>query len=146
MNRCENWLKILQSNNYRLTAPRRLVVDIIDSSETILTPSQIFLIARQKDFSIGLVTIYRTLEKLEELGLIIRVHAEIGCQAFIGTPPGHQHLMICQSCHRAIFFSVEHVEGFIEEIGRRNNYQITDHFLQINGICAKCAERDYETR
>ncbi len=52
----------------------------------------------------GLVTVYRTVEKLEELGLVQRVHQPSGCQSFIAAAVGHQHLLICQSCGKVVFF------------------------------------------
>jgi Fur family transcriptional regulator, ferric uptake regulator len=64
----DKWLNNLQDSGYRLTGPRRAVVQIMAESEFILDPNQIYLEARQIYPNIGLVTVYRTLEKLEELG------------------------------------------------------------------------------
>jgi hypothetical protein len=63
-----------------------------------LTPLEVYDMARKKYRALGLVTVYRTLEKLEELHLIQRVHQPMGCQAFISAGHGHQHLLLCQNC------------------------------------------------
>ena len=78
----ENWLTQLQENGYRLTEARRAVVETVAATDRALTPIQVFDIAREQNPALGLVTVYRTLEKLEELHLIQRVHQPEGCQAF----------------------------------------------------------------
>ncbi|MGA7605419.1 MAG: transcriptional repressor, partial [Anaerolineales bacterium] len=68
-----NWLTQLQDNGYRLTGARRAVVEIVAASQRALTPVEVYDAARDQYPALGLVTVYRTLEKLEELGLIQRV-------------------------------------------------------------------------
>jgi len=77
-----SWLNQLQSTGCRLTGARRVVVQVMESSQRALTPVEVYDAARKQDPHIGLVTVYRTLEKLEDLGLIQRVHQTKDCQAF----------------------------------------------------------------
>jgi Fe2+ or Zn2+ uptake regulation protein len=63
------WLTQLQENGYRLTEARRTVVEIMQRSTHALTPVEIFQSARKKYRAIGLVSVYRTLETLEEFTL-----------------------------------------------------------------------------
>jgi Fur family transcriptional regulator, ferric uptake regulator len=77
------WLNNLQESGYRLTGPRRAVVQIMAQSEFILDPNQIYAEARRLYPHIGLVSVYRTLEKLEELGLVTRVHEINGCHGYV---------------------------------------------------------------
>src|ERR1043165_4950826 len=100
----EFWLTQLQENGYRLTAARRAVVEAVQNSKRALTPVQVFDAARKRYRALGLVSVYRTLEKLEELHLIQRVHQPQGCQAFIPAGHGHQHLLLCQRCGRVTYF------------------------------------------
>src|SRR5258706_3097190 len=79
----ELWLTQLQQNGYRLTGARRAVVETVQKSTRAVTPLQVYDMARKKYRALGLVTVYRTLEKLEELHIIQRVHQPLGCQAFI---------------------------------------------------------------
>lgn len=140
----ENWLLRLQDNGYRVTAPRRAVVETIASSPRVLNPLDVYEQARQRYPKLGLVTVYRTLEKLEDLGLIQRVHQPSGCQAFVASAPGHQHLLICQRCGRAIFFSGEHemLDGLMRTAAEGSGFEIEDHWLQLFGTCAACKKVD----
>ena len=137
----QTWLKKLQENGYRLTASRQTVVEIIASSERALSPIEVFDLARSQQDGLGLVTVYRTLEKLEELGLIQRVHQPQGCQAFITAFHGHQHLILCSACGRVQFFDGDNLEALFHTIGNDTGYEIKEHWLQLFGLCRDCQER-----
>jgi Fur family transcriptional regulator, ferric uptake regulator len=134
----ENWLTQLQDNGYRLTGARRAVVEIIGTSQRALTPVEVYDAARDQYPALGLVTVYRTLEKLEELGLIQRVHQPQGCQAFITAGKGHQHLLLCSKCGKTILFDGDDLDQFIQSVARKTGYQINKHWLQLFGLCENC--------
>jgi Fe2+ or Zn2+ uptake regulation protein len=134
----QKWLAQLRQHGYRLTASRQAVVEIIASSSKVLRPQEVFALARQRHPQLGLVTVYRTVEKLEEIGLIQRVHQPSGCQAFVTAAQEHQHLLICTLCGKAQFFSGDHLDGLIEVVGDESGYQVHDHWLQLFGLCQDC--------
>ena len=133
-----DWLTQLQENGYRLTEARRAVVDIIQRSTRALTPVEVFDMARKQYNALGLVSVYRTLEKLEELHLIQRVHQPQGCQAFISESNGHQHLLLCKNCGRVTFFEGDDLGALIQSISKKTGYQIREHWLQLFGLCQSC--------
>ena len=132
------WLIQLNEQGYRLTDSRRAVVEIMTQSRHALTPIEVYDEARTNHPALGLVTVYRTLEALEEQGLIQRVHQPQGCQAFITAPAGHQHLLLCKQCGKAALFEGDDLETLIRSIARKTGYQITEHWLQLFGLCADC--------
>ena len=132
------WLVRLNEQGYRLTESRRAVVEIMAHSTQALTPIEVFDEARSAHPALGLVTVYRTLEALEEQGLIQRVHQPQGCQAFITAPAGHQHLLLCKQCGEAAHFEGDDLETLIRSIARQTGYQITEHWLQLFGLCPHC--------
>ena len=136
--RKKDWLDCLQASGYRLTSPRRAVVETLANSQRALNATEIFDLARKRYPSLGLVSVYRTLDKLEELALIQRVHHPDGCQAFIAAFIGHQHLLICQNCGRTEFFEGDDLEYLLEHVARESGYQIKEHWLQLFGCCAEC--------
>jgi Fur family transcriptional regulator, ferric uptake regulator len=136
--RIEGWLDCLKSSGYRLTSPRRAVIDALASTQQALNATEIYDLARKQYPSLGLVSVYRTLEKLEELELIQRVHHPDGCQAFIAGFTGHQHLLICQSCGRTQFFEGDDLEPLFERVALQSGYQISEHWLQLFGFCVDC--------
>jgi Fur family transcriptional regulator, ferric uptake regulator len=134
----EAWLEQLHDNGYRITAARRAVVETVERSTHALTPIEVYDLARVKYRALGLVSVYRTLEKLEELHLIQRVHQPMGCQAFISTGEGHQHLLLCHECGEAVFFEGDDLEALMNSISKKTGYQIQDHWLQLFGLCKNC--------
>jgi Fur family ferric uptake transcriptional regulator len=132
------WLVQLNEQGYRLTDARRAVVEIMAQSRHAITPIEIYDEARAAHPALGLVTVYRTLEALEEQGLIQRVHQPQGCQAFIPAPAGHQHLLLCRQCGQAAVFEGDDLEKLIRSIARKTGFQITEHWLQLFGLCPNC--------
>jgi Fe2+ or Zn2+ uptake regulation protein len=138
--RKESWLDCLKASGYRLTRPRKVVVETLADSPQALNAAEIYNLAREAYPSLGLVSVYRTLEKLEELELIQRVHHPDGCQAFIAGFTGHQHLLICQNCGHTEFFEGDDLDPLIARVTQESGYQIKEHWLQLFGFCADCQE------
>lgn len=136
----ERWLKLLNANGYRLTGPRRAVVEVLAASRRALNPSQVFELARRRHPALGLVTVYRTVEKLEALGLVQRVHQPQGCHCYLPASNGHQHLLLCQDCGSAEYFSGDNLETLIKQISSQTGYRILDHWLQLFGTCSNCQQ------
>jgi len=138
------WLNRLQVNGYRLTEPRQVVVDVIASSQRVLNPLEVFHQARLRYPGLGLVTVYRTIEKLEELNLVQRVHQPSGCQGFVVAFSGHQHLLVCLRCGQVEFFSGENekLDTWTTQLEQESGYHIQKHWLQLFGLCAVCQRAD----
>ena len=134
----DEWLARLQANGYRLTGPRRTIVEIIANSPRALGPLDVFDQGRHQYPGLGLVTVYRTLEKLEELNLVQRVHQPDGCHAYLRSTTGHQHILLCLNCGRAEYFSGDDLAPLIHTIADRSGFAINDHLLQLFGICSDC--------
>jgi Fe2+ or Zn2+ uptake regulation protein len=99
---------------------------------------EVYDAARKQDPHIGLVTVYRTLEKLEDLGLIQRVHQTKDCQAFIRAGDGHQHLIVCTHCGKAVLFEGDQLDPLFNSVAKTTGFQIESHWLQVFGLCKTC--------
>lgn len=136
-----NWENLLSQAGYRITQPRRAILDIIAETERPLTPVEIFDLARAESSGIGLVTVYRTIEKLEELHLVEHVHHLGDCQTVFRSSEQHQHLLICTQCGSSRYFNGLEVEEQFKQISRQFGYQLTDHWLQLAGLCEECQKK-----
>lgn len=132
------WLSILRESGYRITAPRRAIVEALASCERALSPVELYDLGRKSQPGLGLVTVYRTLEKMEELGLIQRVHQPGGCHMYLPAARGHQHLIICQQCGKAEYFEGEDMEAFFDQVAGAHGYKLREHWLQLFGLCSDC--------
>jgi len=134
----EAWLEQLQESGCRITAPRRAIVSILANSDQALEAVEIFDQSREDHSQLGLVTVYRTLEMLEQLGLVQRVHQAEGCHLYLRAPQGHEHILVCKNCRRTDYFSGDDLTTLIETTSQKSGYQIEDHWLQFIGLCARC--------
>ena len=136
-----SWEKQLSQQGYRITKPRRAILDIIAESSCPLSPLAIYDLVRESNPGIGLVTVYRTLEKLEELNLVTHVHHMNDCQTVFRNSPKHQHLLICTNCGRSCYFDGLDTEEQFKQIGEKLGYSVTGHWLQLAGLCNECKEK-----
>jgi len=134
----DHWLNRLQASGYRLTHPLQIIVEILANATRALEPLQIYDLGRQSYPKMGLVTVYRALEKMEELGLIQRVHQADGCHAYLRAANGHEHLLFCRNCGKAVFFSGDDISSLIDRVTSQSGFVIEDHWLQLVGVCADC--------
>jgi len=136
------WEEELSLSGYRITRPRRVILDIIAASSRPVTPMEIFNLARSVMPNIGLVTVYRTVEKLEDLKLIDRVHHLGQCQTVFRGTHGHQHLLVCTECGSSTYFEGLDAEKQFNTIGKNHGYLVTGHWLQLSGLCQECQKKE----
>ncbi len=136
----QRWLDELKASGYHLTRPRRLIVEIITTSLRALEPIEIYDLGKKHTPRLGLVTVYRTLEKLESLGLVQRVHHPDGCHTYLPASQGHEHLLLCTTCGRAVTFSGDNLAPLLRSVARSSSFEIHEHWLQLYGLCPECRE------
>ncbi len=129
----------LREHHRKLTRPRKAVLDIIAGADQHLTPAEIHERARKKYPNIGLVTVYRTLDLLTELGYVQRVHLTDGCHSYISAPQGHAHHLVCSNCGKAQEFHDCDLEPLIADLQRKTGYSINVHMLELMGTCPDCS-------
>jgi Fur family ferric uptake transcriptional regulator len=127
----------LREAGHRLTQPRLAVLQVLQDSDAGLNPDEIHRQGKVICGSLGLVTVYRTLDLLAELGLVRRVHSEQHCQRYAraGT---NRHYLVCGGCHRVVEFPCAGLEGLIDRVGAETGYTIQDHLLELSGLCPDC--------
>jgi Fur family transcriptional regulator, ferric uptake regulator len=134
----DQWLALLQDSGYRLTNPLRVIVELLTTSTRALGPLDLFDQGRKVYAKLGLVTVYRSLEKLEELGLVQRLHQANGCHTYFRATHGHEHILLCTRCGRVEFFSGDDLTKLLDTTARKSGYVIKEHWLQLHGLCANC--------
>lgn len=135
------WLQKLKENGHRITHQRRVIVDVLLSVDRALEPIEIYDLGRKSYPNLGLVTVYRTLENLEKLCLLQKVHRPQGCNMYIKSAPGHQHLLICTSCDKAVYFDGFNLKQQFKKVSNELGFRIDDHWFQLFGTCRQCQSK-----
>ncbi len=129
----------LSARGLRLTRQRRAVLDAIAAAPCSLSPLQVYDAAREQCPELGLTTVYRTLEVLDEIGALRRVHGPGHCESFVPAGTAHGHTVVCDACGRVTEFTACDMRAVTEAAAKETGYRITDHFLQLSGLCRQCA-------
>ena len=129
--------QVLRQAGYRLTQPRLAILQVLEENDEGLSPEEVHQQGRAICASLGLVTVYRTLDLLTELGLVRRVHSEQRCQGF-ASAGSDRHYLICEGCHRMIEFPCHGLEALIESVRQQTGYTINAHLLELSGLCPEC--------
>jgi len=133
------WKELLTQAGYRVTEPRCAVMQLLLDSGMPLSPQALFESSRTQRQNLGLVTIYRTLELFEALGLVCRVHLKDGCHGYLPVSPGHHHFVICEHCGVAVEFpGGDDLRMLIADIEAQTGYRVAEHLLQLIGLCPVC--------
>ena len=131
----------LNQHGYKLTRQRKAVVEVMTLANTRLTAAEVFAKAHRECPDLGLTTVYRTLEILEQLGAIRRVHLEDGCEAFAPTAIEHGHYLICANCQTTIEFEGCDLTAMLDRIADQTGFTIDQHWLELVGRCPKCQKK-----
>lgn len=128
----------LNQAGYRITRPRQAVIRALLEDGTHARPAEVHTRARRHCHSVGLVTVYRTLDLLSELGFVRRIHTEDGCHGYAIVSHGHQHHLICRNCGATVQFEGCDLALFLERVGQDTGYCVEDHLLELSGLCQAC--------
>ncbi|MCT4595048.1 MAG: transcriptional repressor [Anaeromicrobium sp.] len=132
----------LKEKGYKLTPQRRATLDtVIENKGKHLSTEEIYDIVKEKCPEIGLATVYRTLQLLDELDIISKINLDDGCSRYElnNDDDNHQHHhLICTKCGAIIEVGVDLLDELESEIERNYNFTISDHKVKFFGHCSKC--------
>jgi Fur family transcriptional regulator, ferric uptake regulator len=131
----------LSEQGYKLTRQRRAVVEVVAHTHTRLNAADVFTQAQRVCPDLGLTTVYRTLEILEQMGVIRRVHLDDGCEGFALASAEHGHHLICSRCQETIEFEDCNMASLLKRVAEQTGFTIEQHWLELVGVCPKCQKK-----
>ena len=139
----ENLKKVLKDKGMKYTEQRAIILQILLTLDEHLSAEEVHAIIKEKypKQNIGIATIYRTLNFLEEVQLISSISFGKDGKKYEGNAKEHHDHLICTSCGKIVEFFDEQIENRQEIVAKNNNFEITDHNMQIYGICKDCQEK-----
>jgi Fur family transcriptional regulator, ferric uptake regulator len=131
---------ILREHGHKLTPQRHVILKVMASSHDHLTPEDIYEKARLLDPSIGRITVYRTLDILNQLNLVCRVHAEGRCRSYMMRRPlEHHHHLVCSGCGKVVDFTHCSLVETERQLSQESGFDIKGHLLEFYGFCHACS-------
>lgn len=138
--------KKLKIAGYKLTPQREVTVEtLIENKNELLTAEEIFIKVKDKNSSIGLATVYRTLDMLCELEVVKKIPFKDGMSRFdfMEIENGTQsYYLLCQSCGSSTEIKEAILQDETQRIEQEHYFKINSHNLTFHGICKDCIERN----
>lgn len=122
----------------RYTEQQRAMVRFIFSQHNHFDADQLIDSLKAADLDVSRATVYRTLGKLVDAGLLRKI--ELGprmCYEHDYGYPHHEHLQ-CTQCHKMIEFQSPVIETTLRDVCRQHHFNTSGHTLIIRGTCGDC--------
>jgi Fur family ferric uptake transcriptional regulator len=138
----ERFRRYLRDHRQPVTRQRDRVAAIVLTSDDHLSADQVRKRLTGQGEPVGLATIYRTLELLEQSGLVRGHDFGQGFRRFEPMPAqaDHEHL-ICVRCGRVVEFAHERLQRMLPIIADEHGFQPERHRVEIYGVCQQCQRK-----
>lgn len=129
----------LREQGYRLTPQRQLVLRAVEKLGHA-TPDEVLAEVHAQSSAVNVSTIYRTLEVLEELGLVRHAHLFDRAPTYHSVSD-HEHFhLVCRNCHKVVSVDPEVVAPLAERLEREQGFVLDVGHLAVFGRCTNCDE------
>ena len=133
-----DWQAELRARGYRLTPQRQLVLEAVGTLGHA-TPEEIAAAVRKTASGVNISTVYRTLELLEELGLVQHTHLGHGAPTYsVASEDDHVHL-VCRDCGGVDEVASEVVEDVVRRLSAERGFTVDVGHFAVFGRCRACA-------
>ena len=130
---------ILRQQGYKITPQRKAVIEVISRLQVHLAPVDIFTRVHRDYPEVGRVTVYRTLNILDSLGLLCHLHTQDRSQQLLlRRPAGHHHHLVCSGCGKVVDFDNCSLDKLVAQLEGDSGFKIEGHILELYGLCRQC--------
>ncbi len=130
----------LRARGMRWTPQRRALLEVLLEARGHVTGAELIERARQRDPETTPSTVYRTLNVLEELGLVSHSHGHDGREEFHVWPASEHAHLACESCRATWEIEGGEVLAMTESLARTRGFAVNLSHLTVSGVCAECRE------
>ena len=133
----------LKETGFKITPQRRAVIEILLKNDNKhLSSEEIYDLVRVDCPEIGLATVYRTMQLLDDIKAISKLNLDDGCVRYElnlnGEESHHHHHLICKDCGNIIEVKEDLLDSIEETIQELYKFNISDHDLKFYGTCEEC--------
>lgn len=126
------------TSGLRPTRQRLAVAEAMASFDDFRSAQEIHDLLGRRGETVGLATVYRTLQRLADGGEIDRLLTEGGEAIYRACSTTHHHHLVCRSCGRTVEVEGPAVESWTRSIAAEHGYDEVSHTLEIFGTCPAC--------
>ena len=130
----------LRARGLRSTPQRRLVLQVLADTTGHVTGAELVERCRGLDDDVTPSTVYRTLDVLEDLGVVRHAHGVDGREEYHVLPTTDHGHLYCTNCHGAWEVGAEEAAALLAEMERSRGFRVQLSHVSIAGLCRACAE------
>ena len=130
-------LDAIGGRSYRITHPRRRVIESIAGKENNFTAEELHAELN----GVGRATVYRTIKLLVEQGLLCKISLPDGSPRYMLTMSGHHHHLVCVSCGLVSEFHESEIEQLLSEWEASGKGTVVGHRIEVYVVCTVCQTR-----
>jgi Fur family transcriptional regulator, ferric uptake regulator len=123
----------------RPTRQRQIVADALAELETFCSAQEIHALLTERGETVGLATVYRTLQLFAESGNVDALHGDDGETRYRQCSSGHHHHLVCRACGRTVEVEGPTVERWADRVSAEHGFTQVSHQLEIFGNCPECS-------
>ena len=132
-------IRILRKKGYKITQPRKQVLEVLEEAEGLLSPYDIQKLMEQKNKHLVSVTAYRVLDLFCTLNLAHKVLSAGGfVKCALGEEEGCHHHLVCRNCGALREFADKALCLREHEAAERLGFQAEHHLTEFSGLCLNC--------
>ena len=133
----EDWRERLRAQGYRLTPQRELILDAVDTLGHA-TPDAVLAEVRKSSSALNVSTVYRTLEVLEQLGLVRHAHLSDRAPTYHSVRD-HEHFhLVCRNCHKVVSVDPGVLDPVLTRLRGEFDFEVDVGHLTVFGRCLDC--------
>lgn len=130
----------LRERGLRLTPQRQLILEAVHGLGHA-TPEQIHTTVRERAAGVNITTVYRTLELLEDLGLVTHTHLSHGSPTYHSAGE-HQHVhLVCRTCGTVSEVDPVVMQPVTDLLREQRGFRVDVGHVALFGSCADCEEQ-----
>lgn len=132
-------LNMMSNAGLKKTKIRLNIIDLLEQSEELLSAQDIYNIFYEKDDSMNLSTVYRTLDKLADAKIINKIDLEQETQILYEfNHDEHHHFLVCKSCNKITPIYGCPLHDYELQLTNQTGFKITSHKIEFYGYCKDC--------
>jgi Fur family ferric uptake transcriptional regulator len=124
----------------RQTKQRAAVAEALESQGEFRSAQEIYDIVRKRGDSIGLTTVYRSLQSMADDGQVDVIVRGDGESVYRQCSPSHHHHLVCRSCRSTVEIDAPDVERWATDVAAQHGFRDVTHTVEVFGLCSRCAD------
>ncbi|MDT5132412.1 MAG: Fur family transcriptional regulator, ferric uptake regulator [Mycobacterium sp.] len=125
----------------RATRQRAAITALLDNLDEFRSAQEIHDELRRRGQTIGLTTVYRTLQQMSAAGAVDTLRTDTGESVYRRCSEHHHHHLVCRNCGFTVEVEGGHVEAWAAEVAKMHGFSEASHTIEIFGTCADCAAK-----